>query len=237
MAQDDEEKMRFYIDYGTYCYIKMSFGLKNVGATYQRLVDTAFQSLIGRNLEAYVDDMVIKSNDEKVLIVDIAETFDNLWRIIIKLNMKKNAHLGYVIPSDLKGDAESEWKAGRVKEVLIQVGRKIPTIFQNLEGHNERKQGRVPMDRKCEKSILGNEEGYSRATIIDHPQHGRNVVCVSGSGRGRREFGIDNGKEGEMLALKYVDKRCRKESLSTLYSIKSIRSTTPLEIIHIDICV
>ncbi|GKA56031.1 hypothetical protein Tco_0755103 [Tanacetum coccineum] len=45
---------------------------RNAGATYQRLVDAAFQSQIGRNLEAYVDDMVIKSNDEKVLITDIA---------------------------------------------------------------------------------------------------------------------------------------------------------------------
>ncbi|GKF45343.1 reverse transcriptase domain-containing protein, partial [Tanacetum coccineum] len=61
----------------------------NAGATYQRLVDTTFQSQIGRNLEAYVDDMVIKSNDEKVLIEDITETFDNLRRINKKLNPKK----------------------------------------------------------------------------------------------------------------------------------------------------
>ncbi|GJV65219.1 reverse transcriptase domain-containing protein [Tanacetum coccineum] len=78
MAQDDEEKAAFYTDQGTYCYMKMPFGLKNTGATYQRLVDTAFQSQIGRNLKAYVDDMVIKSNDERVLIADITETFDSL---------------------------------------------------------------------------------------------------------------------------------------------------------------
>ncbi|GJW79431.1 reverse transcriptase domain-containing protein [Tanacetum coccineum] len=65
------------------------FGLKNSGATYQRLVDTAFQSQIRRNLEAYMDDMIIKSNNEKVLIKDIAETFDNLRRINMKLNPKK----------------------------------------------------------------------------------------------------------------------------------------------------
>ncbi|GKA60028.1 reverse transcriptase domain-containing protein [Tanacetum coccineum] len=89
MALDDEEKMAFYTDHGTYCYTKMSFELKSAGDTYQRLVDTAFQSQIGRNLEAYVDDMVIKSNDEKVLIADIVETFDNLRRINMKLNPKK----------------------------------------------------------------------------------------------------------------------------------------------------
>ncbi|GJT61812.1 reverse transcriptase domain-containing protein [Tanacetum coccineum] len=78
MMQDDEEKTAFYTDQGTYCYMTIPFGLKNAGATYQRLVDAAFQSQIRRNLEAYMDDMVIKSNDEKVLIVDISEIFDNL---------------------------------------------------------------------------------------------------------------------------------------------------------------
>ncbi|GJZ26125.1 reverse transcriptase domain-containing protein [Tanacetum coccineum] len=65
MAREDEEKTAFYTEQGTYCYMKMPFGLKNAGATYQRLVDSTFQSQIGRNLEAYVDDMVIKSKDEK----------------------------------------------------------------------------------------------------------------------------------------------------------------------------
>ena len=56
----------------------MPFGLKNVGATYQRLVNTAFQAQIGRNIEAYVDDMVIKSRAEDDIVSDVAETFDNL---------------------------------------------------------------------------------------------------------------------------------------------------------------
>nr|GEV94609.1 reverse transcriptase domain-containing protein [Tanacetum cinerariifolium] len=52
MAKEDEEKTAFYTDQGTYCYMKMPFGLKNAGATYQRLIDRAFQSQIRRNLEA-----------------------------------------------------------------------------------------------------------------------------------------------------------------------------------------
>nr|GEW57753.1 reverse transcriptase domain-containing protein [Tanacetum cinerariifolium] len=52
MAEQDEEKTTFYTDQGTYCYTKMLFGLKNAGATYQRLADTAFQSHIGQNLKA-----------------------------------------------------------------------------------------------------------------------------------------------------------------------------------------
>ncbi|GKC88558.1 hypothetical protein Tco_1149207 [Tanacetum coccineum] len=82
--------------------IKPNAGLKNVKETYQRLVDSAFQLQLKRNLEAYVDDMVIKSNDKKV--VYIAETFDNIRRIIMKLNSKKcsfemeeGKFLGYMV--------------------------------------------------------------------------------------------------------------------------------------------
>ncbi|GJX78698.1 reverse transcriptase domain-containing protein [Tanacetum coccineum] len=65
MAREDEEKTAFYTEQGTYCYMKMPFGLKNAGATYQWLVDSTFQSQIGRNLEAYVDDMVINKDDKE----------------------------------------------------------------------------------------------------------------------------------------------------------------------------
>ncbi|GKB77537.1 reverse transcriptase domain-containing protein [Tanacetum coccineum] len=107
MAQDDGEKTTFYTDQGTYYYMKIPFELKNARATYQWLVDTAFQAQIGRNLEAYVDDMVIKSNNEKVLIADITETFDNLRKINMKLNLKKcsfgveeRKFLGYMVTSE-----------------------------------------------------------------------------------------------------------------------------------------
>ncbi|GJT29533.1 reverse transcriptase domain-containing protein [Tanacetum coccineum] len=68
MAKDDEEKTDFHISQGVYCYTKMSFGLKNAGATYQRLVDNAFEGQVGRNLEVYVDDLVIKSHTEDELV-------------------------------------------------------------------------------------------------------------------------------------------------------------------------
>ncbi|GKD01371.1 reverse transcriptase domain-containing protein [Tanacetum coccineum] len=62
MAESDEEKTAFHTSQGVYCYTKMPFGLKNAGATYQRLVDKAFDSQVGRNIEVYVDDLVIKSH-------------------------------------------------------------------------------------------------------------------------------------------------------------------------------
>ncbi|GJT89759.1 reverse transcriptase domain-containing protein [Tanacetum coccineum] len=63
--------------------------LNNVGATYQRLVDKAFQKQIGRNLEVYVDDLVIKSRTEHEIMRDVEETFKTLREINMKLNPKK----------------------------------------------------------------------------------------------------------------------------------------------------
>nr|GEV99027.1 reverse transcriptase domain-containing protein [Tanacetum cinerariifolium] len=74
MAKKDEEKTSFHTDEGVFCYTKMPFGLKNARATYQRLVDTIFEGQMGRNLEAYMDDMVIKSKTELEMIKYVEET-------------------------------------------------------------------------------------------------------------------------------------------------------------------
>ncbi|GKA35864.1 reverse transcriptase domain-containing protein [Tanacetum coccineum] len=75
MIKKDEEKTAFHTEEGVFCYTKMPFGLKNAGATYQTLVDSAFKEQIRVNLEAYVDDMVITSRTEQDIIKDIEQTF------------------------------------------------------------------------------------------------------------------------------------------------------------------
>ncbi|GKE76005.1 reverse transcriptase domain-containing protein, partial [Tanacetum coccineum] len=107
MAKEDEEKTAFIISQGIFCNLKMPFGLKNAGATYQRLVDKAFQKQIGRNLEAYVDELVIKSCMEQEVIRDVEETFRTLRKVNMKLNpkkctfgMKEGIFLGYKVNSD-----------------------------------------------------------------------------------------------------------------------------------------
>ncbi|GJR39446.1 reverse transcriptase domain-containing protein [Tanacetum coccineum] len=89
MAKEDEEKTAFITSQRIFCYTKMPFGLRNAGATYQRLVDKAFHKQIGINLEVYVDDLVIKSLTEDEIVRDIEETFKTLTEINTKLNPKK----------------------------------------------------------------------------------------------------------------------------------------------------
>ncbi|GJY46757.1 reverse transcriptase domain-containing protein [Tanacetum coccineum] len=90
MAEEDEDKTGFFAGEGVFCYRKMPFGLKNVGATYQRLVDKVFNDQIGRNFEAYIDEMVINSTSEEDMLKDIQETFDRFRSINMKL-IPKNA--------------------------------------------------------------------------------------------------------------------------------------------------
>nr|GEU66968.1 reverse transcriptase domain-containing protein [Tanacetum cinerariifolium] len=107
LAEPDEEKTTFHTGQGVYSYTKMPFGLKNAGATYQRLMDKAFESQIGQNIEVYVDDLVVKSYTEAEMMRDIEETFRTLRKINMKLNPKKYAFglakgvfLGYVVTPD-----------------------------------------------------------------------------------------------------------------------------------------
>ena len=59
--EPNKEHTSFIIDCELYCYKVMSFSLKNAGATYQRLVNMMFKDLIGKTMEVYVDDMLVKS--------------------------------------------------------------------------------------------------------------------------------------------------------------------------------
>ncbi|GJS22217.1 reverse transcriptase domain-containing protein [Tanacetum coccineum] len=107
MAKKDEEKTTFHTDEGAFYYTKMPFRLKNSGATYQRLVDTIFEGQMGRNLEAYVDDMVIKSKTMPEMIKDVEETLLSLKKVNMKLNpktcsfeMEVGKFLGYIVTSE-----------------------------------------------------------------------------------------------------------------------------------------
>ncbi|KAM0991464.1 hypothetical protein ACFX2C_009844 [Malus domestica] len=84
MNHPDQEHTAFTIDRGLYCYKVMPFGLKNAGATYQRLVNSMFAEQIGKSMEVYVDDMLVKSKHVDQHITNLSETFNILKRFISK---------------------------------------------------------------------------------------------------------------------------------------------------------
>ncbi|XP_022860948.1 uncharacterized protein LOC111381405 [Olea europaea var. sylvestris] len=91
MVEEDQEKTSFMADSAIYCYRVMPFGLKNAGVTYQRLVNKIFTKLIGKTVEMYVDDMVVKSKQLNSHVSDPEEVFATLRRYNMKLNSTKCA--------------------------------------------------------------------------------------------------------------------------------------------------
>uniref|UniRef100_A0A2N9F1K7 Uncharacterized protein n=1 Tax=Fagus sylvatica TaxID=28930 RepID=A0A2N9F1K7_FAGSY len=91
MDESDQEKTSFITSRGLFCYKVMPFGLKNAGATYQRLMNRMFHDQIGRNVEVYIDDMLVKSKEEDDHLDDLRETFQTLRKYQMKLNPSKCA--------------------------------------------------------------------------------------------------------------------------------------------------
>lgn len=89
LYEGDQEHTTFITDKGIYCYLVMPFGLNNAGATYQRLVDEMFTDMIGKTMEVYIDDMVVKSKKKESHLMDLKRTFDRLRQFGMKLNPAK----------------------------------------------------------------------------------------------------------------------------------------------------
>jgi hypothetical protein len=104
MKESNQLATSFITPIEAYCYVTMPFGLKNAGATYQHYMKRCLHEQIGRNTEAYIDDIIVKSSKARNLIQDLLETFENLQKFKIKLNLEKCTFrvpsgklLGYIV--------------------------------------------------------------------------------------------------------------------------------------------
>ncbi|CAL9016033.1 unnamed protein product [Prunus brigantina] len=137
MHDDDKAKTSFIIERGTYCYKVMPFGLKNAGATYQRLVNKIFKEQIGKTMEVYVDDMLVKAPKHADHLKNLTEAFSLLRQYRMKLNPSKctfgvssDRFLGYLVtqrgieahPRQIKAILEMK-SPSTVKEIQSLMGR------------------------------------------------------------------------------------------------------------------
>ena len=104
LALDDQEKTTFVTPTRNYHYKVMPFGLKNTGSTYQRMMTRMFEPQLGKNIEIYVDDMVVKSKMVTEHLGDLDDIFDVLRRHKLRLNASKcsfgvgsGKFLGYMV--------------------------------------------------------------------------------------------------------------------------------------------
>ena len=89
MILEDMEKTSLIMSWEMYCYKVMSFGLKNAGATYQRAATTLLHDLINKEVEVYVDDMIVKSKEHEGHILALRKFFERIWFYKLWLNPKK----------------------------------------------------------------------------------------------------------------------------------------------------
>ena len=89
LALDDQEKTTFVTPVGNYHYKVMPFGLKNAGSTYQRMMTKMFEPQLGKNVEVYIDDMVVKSKLVSEHLTDLVNIFEILRRHKLRLNASK----------------------------------------------------------------------------------------------------------------------------------------------------
>ncbi|GJU99498.1 reverse transcriptase domain-containing protein [Tanacetum coccineum] len=149
MAEKDEEITAFFTREGVFCYRRLPFGLKNAGATYQRLRDKFFGSQIGRNIEVNTDDMIIKSDFDEEMLADIEETLGRLWAINLKLNPRK---CSFKVEEGIYSDHLITKHGIRADPSKCREG---PPFHENPKKLHEWKDGSV--DNRSKRSLLKNE--------------------------------------------------------------------------------
>ena len=162
MNTEDIPKTSFITPKGTYTYIKMPFELKNAGATFQRMVNKVFVEQICRNMECYMDDMIVKPmlHDHTEYL---KECFETLRKNKMKVNPNKRTFgvssgkfLGYMVnprgieanPEKIKAVIDMEapkcvrdiqkltWRMAALRRFISRSAEKVLPFFEVLRGSN-----------------------------------------------------------------------------------------------------
>ena len=192
MEPDDQEKTSFITRQGTYCYRVMPFGLKNAGATYQRLVNKMFQKKIGVSMEVYIDDMLVKSTTAELHITHLSEAFQILRAYNMKLNPAKCAFgvlvgkfLGFIVnyrgieanpdkikalldmppPSNIKEVQRLTGRVAALSRFVSKASDKCQPFFQVLKKAFQ-------WDTRCEEAFLALKTYLSSPPILVSPSEG-----------------------------------------------------------------
>ncbi|KAM2544763.1 hypothetical protein TB1_016414 [Malus domestica] len=195
MNPSDQEHTAFTTDRGLYCYNVMPFGLKNAGATYQRLVNSMFTEQIGKNMEVYVDDMLVKSKHANQHITNLYETFTILKRYRMRLNPNKCAFgvgsgkfLGFMISQrgieanpekikaiiDMKEPVTSKdiqsltGKVAALTRFISKATDRCAPFFKALKGNKKY----ITWTEECAKAFRNLKEYMSKAHLLSKPEVG-----------------------------------------------------------------
>ncbi|KAM1535828.1 hypothetical protein ACFX1Z_014792 [Malus domestica] len=164
MALEDEELTAFRTPKGIYCYKVMPFGLKNAGATYQRAMQKIFNDILHKNVECYVDDVVVKTKKRSNHLKDLRVVFERLRKYNLKMNPLKCAF----------GVTSGKFLGFIVKHRGIEVDQSKIKVIQSMpEPRNLHElkslQGRLAFIRRFISNLAGRCQPFSRLMKKDVP--------------------------------------------------------------------
>ncbi|KAK4406566.1 Transposon Tf2-12 polyprotein [Sesamum angolense] len=164
MAPTDEELTAFRTPKGIYCYKVMPFGLKNADATYQRAMQKIFDDIFHKNVECYVDDLVVKSKKRENYFHDLRKVFELLRRYQLKMNPSKCAF----------GVTSGKFLGFIIRQRGIEIEQaKINAILRMPEPRNIHElkslQGKLAYLRRFISNLAGRCQPFSRLMKKDVP--------------------------------------------------------------------
>ncbi|KAL0448150.1 UNVERIFIED_CONTAM: Polyprotein P3 [Sesamum latifolium] len=227
MAPADEELTVFRTPKGIYCYKVIPFGLKNAGATYQRAMQRIFDDMLHKNVEYYVDDLVVKSKKREDHLYDLRKVFECLRRYQQKMNPSKCAFgvtsgkfLGFIVRQwgieieQAKIDAILRMPEPRNIHELKSLQGKLAYLrrfISNLAGrcqpfsHLMKKDVPFEWDEACDKAFKSIKFYLMKPPVLVAPVHGRPLILYVAAQE--RSVGIllaqknDEGKENALYYL------------------------------------
>ncbi|XP_068504429.1 uncharacterized protein [Phaseolus vulgaris] len=194
MHPRDECKTTFMIERSCYCYKVIPFGLKNAGTTKQRLMDRVLSPMLGRNVHAYVDDMVVTSREKEHHVADLEELFTTIAKYRLKLNLEKcifgveaGKFLGFLL-TERRIEANPEKCAAivamrsptTVKEVQQLTGR-LAALSRFMSAGGEKghpyfqclkRNSRFLWTQECEEAFIKLKEYLASPPVLCKPQVG-----------------------------------------------------------------
>ncbi|XP_074336467.1 uncharacterized protein LOC141673611 [Apium graveolens] len=230
MYGPDQEHTSFITDRGLYCYIGMPFGLINAGATYQRLVNMMFKDQIGRTMEVYVDDMLVKSKVTTDHIKHLMEMFNILRRFRMKLNPQKcvfgvesGKFLGFIVnhrgieanPAKIKALLDMK-SPTNVKQVQSLTGR-IAALNRFVSKSSDRCKEFFKAIRlagkdfvwtsECEEAFKRIKEQLGHPPMLSKPLDGENLILYLAVSEYSISAVLVREEDGQQSPVYYVSKR------------------------------
>ncbi|KAM1625002.1 hypothetical protein ACFX2K_023133 [Malus domestica] len=257
MNPSDQEHTAFTTDRGLYCYKVMLFGLKNAGATYQRLVNSMFTEQIGKSMEVYVDDMLVKSKHADQHITNLSETFTILKRYRMRLNPKKCAFgvgsgkfLGFMISQrgieanpekiktiiDMKEPVTSKdiqsltGKVAALTRFISKATDRCAPFFKALKGSKKY----ITWTGECVEAFKNLKDYMSKAPMFFKPEVGDTLIIyllVSASAVSsvliRKDCNVERPVNYAIKALQYAEIQYSNIEKLALALVMSARKLRP----------